>query len=73
MLREKSWKIWMVWLLGVAGLTIGVALIAYHVKEIPYTWTHIGFGVIIALVGTITLIGATAYIEESGKTRSTRT
>lgn len=63
----------MVWLLGVVGLTTGVALIAYHVKDIPYTWNYIGLGVIIALVGFITLIGATAYIEDSGKIRSTRT
>lgn len=69
--REKSWKLWVVWLFGVVILIIGVALIAYHVKDLPYTWDYIGLGAVIGLIGFIMLIGATAYIEESGKIGTT--
>jgi len=56
-------KLWTAWLLGLGSLAGGVALVAYHVKDIPYTWNFIGLGTILGLVGFITLLGATAFME----------
>jgi hypothetical protein len=55
----------MAWLFGVAILISGVALIAFHVQNLPYTWNSVGLGIYTGLIGFFILLAATAYIAQS--------
>ncbi|MDH5448871.1 MAG: hypothetical protein OEX01_07730 [Candidatus Bathyarchaeota archaeon] len=65
MVFQKILKLWVAWLLGLAVLIGGVALVAYHVKDIPYAWNFVGLGTILGLIGFVTLMGTTAWMMES--------
>ncbi len=61
-MHQKA-KLWVVWLSGLGALVGGVALLAYHVRDVPYTWNVVGLGSILAVLGFMTLIGTTASLE----------
>lgn len=61
---ESISRLWATWLLGLVMLVGGVALVAYHVRDIPYTYNSIGLGTILGLVGFLILMGTTALMIE---------